>query len=106
MTETMQLDDDIARLCDAAADFPRDAMADQQAALLAMCGFSLDQRCVFALAMLAAQDSQRIFTGYQDKAARTERAHLDFSNGFKFAPARLTADDRAKAEAVKWGVAA
>ena len=23
MTETMQLDDDIARLCDAAADFPR-----------------------------------------------------------------------------------
>ena len=44
----------------------------------------------------------RVFTGYQPKAARTETAHRDYSNGFRTAPKRETAADRHAAEVARW----
>ena len=46
----------------------------------------------------------RLHTGYMPKPQRRDLRHRTFRDGLRTAPRRPTADDRAKAEAAKWGM--
>jgi len=47
----------------------------------------------------------RIFTGYSPKGQRNAAAHGLYNLGVRKAPRRATAADKAKDEAVRWGLA-
>ena len=50
-------------------------------------------------------NSPRVASGYLPKPLRVAKDASDYATGFKFAPARETAADKALAEAQRWGLA-
>jgi len=83
------LDPEIAVLCDDAADWL--SVAAQAASNM---GLTLAQGIV---AMLPRPSS-----GYMPKAQRSAVAHRLYSGGIRKPPRRMTAAERAKAEAARW----
>jgi len=47
---------------------------------------------------------QRMHTGYMPKEQRRDLRHRTYRDGLRTAPRRRTADDRAQAEAARWGM--
>lgn len=46
----------------------------------------------------------RVHTGYMPRAQRMDVAHRAYSDGLRTPPRRMRAEDRAKAEAARWGL--
>lgn len=57
-----------------------------------------------ALDLAPEPSAPRVHTGYMPKAQRRAVAHRAYSDGLR-TPPRLRAEDRTRAEALKWGLA-
>ncbi len=80
------------------------ALLDSAAVWLTMAAMCA-QGCALTLPAGIAKMMPRLHTAYYPENERRAAAHLAYSNGLRVAPRRMTAADKAQAEARAWGLA-